>query len=602
MENRLRSTYAGFGTEIALKSKLTSYLCGDEEHPPDHFVQFYEDDEFLLDLVSNFISAGFARGDTCIIVSTKAHREGLDKRWRAANLDLAAFSERGEYIWLDTDETLAQFMVDGLPNQERFIEVVGGRIALASRRRRRVRVFGEMVTLLWMRGNRTAAIRLEEFWNTLYDDLRSFSLMCAYPMRIFAGETYGAEFLQICQRHSHVFPDENYTNLTSQEERLRIIAQLQQKASSLEVEIAERRAVEERLRISENRYRRLFEESRDGILMVDPDTYIILDANPSIRELLGRTREQLLGRKLWQIKLFQDHAIDRDALRELQEKHYICYESLSFLSGDGRHRDVELLLTLYPVDARHILQCNVRDITERRQLEARKDEFIGLASHELKTPVTSLKGFTSLLKRRLTSQGNEKELYFLVRMEAQITRLTRLINDLLDLSRVQTGQLVYQEESFEMDTLLQEVIEDVQGTTQTHHLSLEGRTQAVIVGDRDRIGQVLINLLNNAIKYSPEADSIWVRVSTNAQDVLVSVQDFGIGIAREHQQKIFERFYQVADLETKTYPGLGMGLYISYQIIKRHGGQLWAESEKGEGTTFHFTLPLVRKQESKASK
>ena len=143
---------------------------------------------------------------------------------------------------------------------------------------------------------------------------------------------------------------------------------------------------------------------------------------------------------------------------------------------------------------------------------------------------------------------------------------------------------------------MQEIVENIQGTTQTHHLLLEGQARAEMYGDRDRIGQVLINLLNNAIKYSSQADTVLVHVSQDHNQAHVSVQDFGIGIAKEHQLKIFERFYQVTDPEEKTYPGLGIGLYISCQIVKRHGGQLWVESEKGEGATFHVTLPLFQER------
>ncbi len=236
------------------------------------------------------------------------------------------------------------------------------------------------------------------------------------------------------------------------------------------------------------------------------------------------------------------------------------------------------------------------DISERKEFDKRKDEFISMASHELKTPVTSLKGFLSLLQRRLSPQAQEKELYYLTRMDSQINKLIKLINDLLDLSKMQTGKLAYREERFALHSLLQEIMENVQETTQTHRLQLEGEAQVEVFGDCDRIGQVLINLFNNAIKYSPHADTVLVHVAKDEKHVHISVQDFGIGIAQEHQNKIFERFYQVTDPEEKTYPGLGIGLYISHEIVKRHNGQMWVESEKGKGTTFHVTLPLISKR------
>jgi len=136
-------------------------------------------------------------------------------------------------------------------------------------------------------------------------------------------------------------------------------------------------------------------------------------------------------------------------------------------------------------------------------------------------------------------------------------------------------------------------VENVQGTTQTHRLLFEGQTHAQVFGDKDRIGQVLINLLTNAIKYSPQAHKVIVHLSINQEQAIVSVQDFGIGIAQEYQQSIFDRFYQVADPEERTHPGLGIGLYISSEIIRRHRGKLRVESSKGEGSTFSFALPLA---------
>jgi signal transduction histidine kinase len=237
----------------------------------------------------------------------------------------------------------------------------------------------------------------------------------------------------------------------------------------------------------------------------------------------------------------------------------------------------------------------LHDITERVLAEHRKDEFISMASHELKTPVTSLKGFSYVLQRRLTKQGDEQSLFYLSRMDAQIIKLTKLISELLDISKMQSGKLVFQQELFDLDTLVQETVVAVQATTSTHRLHIEGKTNIQIRGDKDHLGQVFINLLTNAIKYSPKADTVLVRLAKNQEQAIVSVQDFGIGIAEPHHQKIFERFYQVTDPEERTYPGLGIGLYISHEIVERHHGRMWVEnSKKGHSSIFSVALPLSK--------
>jgi signal transduction histidine kinase len=236
----------------------------------------------------------------------------------------------------------------------------------------------------------------------------------------------------------------------------------------------------------------------------------------------------------------------------------------------------------------------IQDITDRMQSERRKDEFISMTSHELKTPVTSLKGFTNVLQRRLTKQGDEQGLHYLARMDAQLNKLTKLISDLLDISRMQVGKLAFQVEAFDLDQLVRETVENVQAATTTHQLLVEGNADAHVLGDKDRLGQVFINLLTNAVKYSPHANKVLVRLSRDEGHCIVSIQDFGIGIDETHHQKIFEHFYQVTDPEEKTYPGLGIGLYISGEIIERHHGRIEVQSRKGAGATFTVTLPLLQ--------
>jgi len=565
-----------------------------------HCVQFYETDDFLLDSVREYIAAGLDAGDGCIVIASRAHRVGLEARLAASGLDLAAAQARGDYHALDAGDVLAQLLVDGAPQPEPFAAIVGSLITRVAQGHRHVRLFGEMVALLWMEGNQTAAIRLEEAWNDLCTSVGPFSLLCAYAMHGFAREANGAPLIEICKQHSHVIPDESYSTLASPNERLRAIALLQQKAHSLESETVERELAVERLRISENRYRRLFEASTDGILMVDPATHAIADANPGMTELLGYTHEQLLGRPLWRIGLFPDREAALRVLRALRQQRFVRYDALPVRTRDGQPRYVEFVSTQFRANGHDVIQCNVRDITdrkraedERRQLEERKNAFISMASHELKTPVTSLKGFTQILHRRLQQQADPQTLLFLHRMDAQLKKLTNLISDLLDLSRMQSGSLVVRTMDVDLDELVRETVENVQMAVTTHHLAVRGATRAHVHGDRDRLGQVLVNLLTNAIKYSPEAETVIVHLSRHDEQAAVAVQDFGIGIAEEDHERVFERFYQVNDGQENTYPGLGIGLFIARTLVEQHGGRLWIESRKGAGSTFRCTLPVV---------
>jgi excisionase family DNA binding protein len=250
VESRLTASRAWMGRQRAAE--------GGAERPPvlgtdgsemmtaAHAVQFYEADAVLLDAVAAFLTAGLRAGEACIVVVTPAHRGELEERLHAAGLDLDAAHAAGQYEVLDAAETLACFMVDGSPDAARFVEVVGGIIALAEQMCR-VRVFGEMVALLAADGNHTAALRLEELWNALHRT-RAFALFCAYPLRNF-GDAASTDLLgAVCAEHSRVIPTESYAALPTADDQQQALVVLQHKAQRLEAEIAERQRVEEQLR------------------------------------------------------------------------------------------------------------------------------------------------------------------------------------------------------------------------------------------------------------------------------------------------------------------------------------------------------------------
>jgi Signal transduction histidine kinase len=199
----------------------------------EHFVQFYETDNFLLDSLNGFIGKGISAGDACIVVATEAHREGLETRLRDSGLDVDAARSSGQFISLDAGETLSSFMIDGQPDAVLFRKVVGDLITRASLGRSRVRIFGEMVALLWAEHKQDAAIHLERLWNDL-GETHPFLLFCAYSMNGFNGDVHAAPLVDVCTTHTRVIPAESYTALHNPDERLRTILELQQKARSLQ--------------------------------------------------------------------------------------------------------------------------------------------------------------------------------------------------------------------------------------------------------------------------------------------------------------------------------------------------------------------------------
>jgi signal transduction histidine kinase len=228
----------------------------------EHFVQFYESDEFLLGSLGGYVGAGLEGGEACVVVATGERRAGLDAHLRARGHDTGAARGRGQFFSLDAAETLSSFMVGGSPEPARFEEVVGRLVERAGSRHGRVRVFGEMVALLWEDANRDAAIRLEGLWNDLLKR-RPFQLFCAYPIRHFGGESQGDPLGHVCAEHTRVIPAESYTALSGADERLRVIVELQRKALALEAEMAERREAEAGLRaLKENLEREVEERQR----------------------------------------------------------------------------------------------------------------------------------------------------------------------------------------------------------------------------------------------------------------------------------------------------------------------------------------------------
>jgi len=232
------------------------------------------------------------------------------------------------------------------------------------------------------------------------------------------------------------------------------------------------------------------------------------------------------------------------------------------------------------------------DITESKRDELRKNDFIGMVSHELKTPLTSLSAYVQMLKLRSKQTEDEFTAGALDKLNIQVKKMSTMINGFLNLSRLESGKIHLEKQNFELNGLVADIINDVQLTVTTHHINFEAGEPITLIADRDKIGSVISNLLSNAIKYSPKGNTINVNCQVVGNNAQVSVADEGIGIKPNDINKLFERYYRVDGPDNRHISGFGIGLYLSAEIIERHHGKIWAESEWGKGSTFYFSLPL----------
>lgn len=237
----------------------------------------------------------------------------------------------------------------------------------------------------------------------------------------------------------------------------------------------------------------------------------------------------------------------------------------------------------------------IEDVTEKKKLEQQKDDFISIASHELKTPVTSLKIYSQMLQKHPLLTNDKKAAEMLAKMDLQMNRLTNLVASFMNVYKIGTHKLRLRKSHFELGVLVAEVVANFQYTINSHTVDHECEINSFVFADRERINQVLVNLISNAIKYSPNADRVSIKLLKEKDNIKVSIQDFGSGIPKEEQSQIYERFFRAKGRKEGKIPGLGLGLFITTEILKQHGGNLWVDSTVNKGSTFYFSLPAAKK-------
>jgi PAS domain S-box-containing protein len=374
-------------------------------------------------------------------------------------------------------------------------------------------------------------------------------------------------------------------------------------------DVTKQRQAEAKLKGSEVRYRRLFESAKDGILILDAATATISDANPFIGDMLGYLHDEFLGKELWQIGLFEDIEASKSAVRELQKNGYIRYDDLPLKTRSGQQISVEFVSNMYGEEGEEVIQCNIRDITDRKQLEQglreqaaellqadrRKDGFLATLAHELRNPLAPIRNGLQIMRLA----GNDPAVIdqSLSMMERQLAQMVHLVDDLLDVSRISRGKLDLRIDRVQLAKIIDSAVETSRPLidAKRHQLKIELPSQPVYLNaDLTRLAQVFSNLLNNAAKYSDPGGQITLTAAVEASEVVVSVKDAGIGIAPDMLAAVFDMFTQVNHSLEKSQGGLGIGLCLVKQLVELHGGSTAAYSEGIHlGSQFVVRLPMA---------
>ncbi|MBK0378598.1 PAS domain-containing sensor histidine kinase [Mucilaginibacter segetis] len=367
----------------------------------------------------------------------------------------------------------------------------------------------------------------------------------------------------------------------------------------LQAIIDEKKLVEDELRHNEERLVQILETMAEGVGIIDANGKLTY-ANPMAQKILGLHESEILGNNFGERK-WKNFRTDGSPLPDEEHPMAIMmktgqpvYDHEIAVQPPDRER-FYISINAAPIrDNKNKIVAGIAtfmDVTARRKIVEQKDEFISVASHELKTPLTSLKLSMQLLSKLFdTNPTSPQVAVFIAKANNNLSRLVHLTEDLMNISKIDNGKLPLKKARFNLFKLAHDCCEYLTGDD-AHAVVIEGEPGLQVYADEQRIDQVIVNFVNNAVKYAPESKKIILKVQQLADCAMLSVQDFGIGIPAEKVPHLFERYYRVNETGIQ-FSGLGLGLYISAEIIERHGGQIGVNSDPGNGSTFWFTLPI----------
>jgi PAS domain S-box-containing protein len=349
---------------------------------------------------------------------------------------------------------------------------------------------------------------------------------------------------------------------------------------------------EAKILLNEEKAETLIELAPAIVYSVNKD-HVITSLNPAVEKITGMKRQDLIGKPLTTLICPDDREYAKEKFKDnLKSNTAEPFEVEIITSTDETL--IGEIKEKTKMDDGNIIETFgiIRDVTERYLLERQREVWLGVATHELKTPLTSIKAYTQLMQQKLKGSNKDFETY-LTRIDKLTNRMSRLINEFMDITRIRSGELELNMDKLDICGIIKEVVKDIQHTTDTHKIIYKQSRPIYVKGDKQRITEVFSNLIDNAIKYSPESDKVMVSTTSTGNSVTIKVKDFGHGIKEENVERIFDLFYREARDHQKT-SGMGMGLFISKAIIKGHRGSIRVNSVVGEGTTFSVILPLYK--------
>jgi PAS domain S-box-containing protein len=329
----------------------------------------------------------------------------------------------------------------------------------------------------------------------------------------------------------------------------------------------------------------------------------ITSLNPATSKITGIKRSKLLGKPLTRLICKEDRDHVQKRLNETRYKGNSEPIEAGIITKNGHTHIGEIREKVKKTNKNDVVEIFgiIRDVTDRYNLEKQRDMWIGIATHELKSPLTSIKAFNQILRHKLKHTISNQYYSYLIRIDELTDRMTSLINDLTQVTKVKSGTMLTKKSSVNLKDLIVELISDLQPAIETHKIINKISTDYYISGDRYRLRELFTNLIENAVKYSPGKKNVKLQAESTNNSIVISVTDYGLGIKAENIKSIFEPFYREKASKSSA-SGLGLGLYISRAIARAHNGDIWVESIPNKKTTFYVTLPLKQEKHSKKDK